>query len=315
MADKPAGRRRADVDINVFDQIEKRSRQAFNERQGVRARRALVKEAKRLERRERMLAEALAPVVAAEKTLRKTRIVAAISARKSFAHTAKVFGSMSVAYGLFATVALPAYAFSPDVVALSGLSAQTTVTSILGSEVDAQGLSVSDAVTAARIDLGTYKTAKVSDVQRNRWISAYKSYVGPTVADYLENPPYSELSSSQIIKVASKYTGSPYIFGGDNPRGFDCSGYVMFVFSQFGIALPHSVRGQDWLAHERNGAIYIKREDAVPGDLVIWNDGSHDGIYAGGDMFYHAPRPGDVVKLAPIFSPNVHFVRLGVKTN
>ena len=86
----------------------------------------------------------------------------------------------------------------------------------------------------------------------------------------------------------------------------------MFVFAQFGIALPHSVRGQDWLAHERQGAIYVKPEDAVPGDVVIWNDGSHDGIYAGGDMFYHAPRPGDRVKLAKIYSPNVHFIRFGI---
>lgn len=313
MATKPAGRRRADVEINVLDQIEKRSRQAFNERQGVRARRALAKEAKRLERRERMLAEALNPVTGAPKQARGNRVIAAISSRTSFAQVAKVFGSMSVAGGLFATVALPAYAFSPDVVALSGLASQATANSVLGADVDTQGLSVSDAVKAAHIELGTYKTAKISEVQRNRWINAYKTYIGPTVADYLENPPYSQLTSAQIIKVAAKYVETPYIFGGDNPRGFDCSGYVMFVFSQFGIALPHSVRGQDWLAHERDGAIYVKAEDAVPGDVVVWNDGSHDGIYAGGGMLYHAPRPGDRVKLATIFSPNVHYIRFGIK--
>lgn len=260
-----------------------------------------------------MLADLMATDSAQQKPARKSRVIAAISSRTSFTQVVKVFGSMSVAGGLFTTVAIPAYAFSPDVVAMSGLAGQATVKTVLGSDVLTQDLSVSDAVTAAAFKLGSYRTAKVSEVQRNRWITAYKTYVGPTVADYLENPPYSELTSAQIIKVAAKYVETPYIFGGDNPRGFDCSGYVMFVFAQFGIALPHSVRGQDWLAHERNGAIYVKPEDAVPGDVVIWNDGSHDGIYAGGGMLYHAPRPGDRVKLAKIFSPNVHFVRFGVK--
>jgi len=312
LANKPAGRRRADVEIRVFDQFEKRSRQAFNERQGVRARRALAKEAKRLERRERMLSELLAPESSTKKSVRNSRVVSAISSRMSFGQIAKVFGSMSVAGGLVATVALPAYAFRPDVVALSGLAGQATVRTVLGEDVATQDLSVSDAVTAALYSPGRYTTAAVSEVQRTRWITAYKTYIGPTVADYLENPPYSELTSAQIIKVAEKYVGTPYIFGGDNPRGFDCSGYVMFVFAQFGIALPHSVRGQDWLAHERAGAIYVKPEDAIPGDVVVWNDGSHDGIYAGGGMLFHAPRPGDRVKLAKIFSPNVHYIRLGV---
>jgi cell wall-associated NlpC family hydrolase len=94
------------------------------------------------------------------------------------------------------------------------------------------------------------------------------------------------------------------VFGGETPAGFDCSGYVAFVFAQFGIALPHSVHAQ------RRMGILIKPEDAQPGDLVIFNDMSHDGIYAGNGNFYHAPRRGDVVKLAPIFTSKIHFVRL-----
>ncbi len=104
--------------------------------------------------------------------------------------------------------------------------------------------------------------------------------------------------------MAAKYVGTPYVFGGDSPRGFDCSGYVAFVFSQFGLAMPHSVHGQ-----ARMG-IPVKAEDALPGDLVIMNDMSHDGIYAGNGNFYHAPRPGDSVKLAPIYTSQVHYIRL-----
>ena len=56
--------------------------------------------------------------------------------------------------------------------------------------------------------------------------------------------------------------------------------------------------------------VLVKPQDAQPGDLVIFNDLSHDGIYAGNGNFYHAPRRGDNVKLAPIYTPNVHFVRI-----
>ena len=57
-------------------------------------------------------------------------------------------------------------------------------------------------------------------------------------------------------------------------------------------------------------AVKVKREDARPGDLVIFNNYSHDGIYAGNGNFYHSPQPGDRVKLAPIFTPRFHIIRL-----
>ena len=98
-----------------------------------------------------------------------------------------------------------------------------------------------------------------------------------------------------------------YVYSGKKLHtGFDCSGFVGYVFAQFGIALPHSVHGQ-----ARLGKI-IKPEDALPGDLVVFNDLSHDGIYAGNGNFFHAPRPGDRVKLATIFTSKIFFVRLGI---
>ena len=106
------------------------------------------------------------------------------------------------------------------------------------------------------------------------------------------------------MNVAAKYEGVPYIFGGDSPAAFDCSGFVAYVFANFGVSLPHSVHGQNMLGRQ------IKPEDARPGDLVVFNDLSHDGIYAGNGNFWHAPRPGDHVKLAPIYSAFVHFVRI-----
>jgi cell wall-associated NlpC family hydrolase len=152
---------------------------------------------------------------------------------------------------------------------------------------------------------GNYESANANEIARQETLNAYRTYDGPTAADYVLNPPYSKLDGATILKVASSYVGTPYVFGGETPRGFDCSGYVAFVFAQFGIALPHSVHGQNRMG------ILIKPEDALPGDLVIMDDLGHDGIYAGNGNFYHAPRPGDYVKLAPIYTSRIHFVRLG----
>jgi cell wall-associated NlpC family hydrolase len=208
---------------------------------------------------------------------------------------------MSIASGLFATFALPAYAYDPDIAAMSRFT--TTDAEALANSEDTQNLTVA-AVNTVKFARGNYKSADADEIARQETLNSYRTYSGPTAADYLANPPYSKLDGTSILKVAANYVGTPYVFGGDTPRGFDCSGYVAFVFAQFGVAMPHSVHGQARLG------IPIRAEDAMPGDLVIMNDMSHDGIYAGNGNFYHAPRPGDSVKLAPIYTSQVHYIRL-----
>jgi cell wall-associated NlpC family hydrolase len=210
--------------------------------------------------------------------------------------------NMAVASGLFATFALPAYAYDPDVAAMSRFT--TTDAQAVASAADTQNLTVA-AVNTVKYARGSYASANANEIARQETLNAYRTYSGPTAADYILNPPYSKLDGATILKVAARYVGTPYVFGGETPRGFDCSGYVAFVFAQFGIALPHSVHGQNRMG------ILIKPEDAMPGDLVVMDDLGHDGIYAGNGNFYHAPRPGDYVKLAPIYTSRVHFVRLG----
>jgi cell wall-associated NlpC family hydrolase len=209
--------------------------------------------------------------------------------------------TMAISSGLFATFSLPAYAFNPDVVAMARFT--TTSSQELADGADTQNLTVA-AMNTVKFVRGTYQDAKASEIEREATLTNYRTYTGPTAADYLANPKYSGLDPATILAVAAKYVGTPYVFGGSTPAGFDCSGYIAFVFSQFGIALPHSVHAQN-----RMGML-VKAEDALPGDLVVFNDLSHDGIYAGNGNFYHAPRRGDTVKLAPIFTPNVHFVRI-----
>jgi cell wall-associated NlpC family hydrolase len=210
--------------------------------------------------------------------------------------------TMITASGLLATSALPAYAYDPEVAAMARFTT-TNPDDIIQTE-GTQDLTVAAANTVQFVR-GEYASKNAALVLRQQTISNYRAYSGPTAADFVKNPPFSEISAEQVLQVAAQYVGTPYIFGGSNPRGFDCSGYVMFVYAQFGIALRHSVTAQARLG------IIVAPEDARPGDLVIFNDHSHNGIYAGNGQFYHAPQPGDAVKLAPIFEPRHYFVRLG----
>ena len=89
-----------------------------------------------------------------------------------------------------------------------------------------------------------------------------------------------------------RYLSVPYVWGGSTPRGFDCSGLVVYVFAQIGISLPHSTYAL-W-----NVGTPVSRDQLQPGDLVFFNGLGHMGIYIGGGQFIHAPHTGDVVKIS-----------------
>jgi len=84
---------------------------------------------------------------------------------------------------------------------------------------------------------------------------------------------------------------------------------VMFVYAQFGVALPHSSSAQ---GRGVGGGHLIAREDALPGDVVVMDGGGHSGIYMGGNTMVHAPRPGRTVEVHNIWDPNAWFVRYGI---
>jgi cell wall-associated NlpC family hydrolase len=297
VAQQGNGRHRADVEINVLESFELRSRRSIREAEKARLSRAERRAAKKAAKQDAAFFAAnqtTQPV--AQNVIRAQRKIRWFARRQ-----VRNAVTMAISSGLFATFSLPAYAFNPDVVAMARFT--TTSSQELADGADTQNLTVA-AMNTVKFVRGTYQDAKASEIEREATLTNYRTYTGPTAADYLANPKYSGLDPATILAVAAKYVGTPYVFGGSTPAGFDCSGYIAFVFSQFGIALPHSVHAQN-----RMGML-VKPEDAQPGDLVVFNDLSHDGIYAGNGNFYHAPRRGDTVKLAPIFTPNVHFVRI-----
>jgi cell wall-associated NlpC family hydrolase len=97
-----------------------------------------------------------------------------------------------------------------------------------------------------------------------------------------------------VVGIAMRYLGTPYVWGGASPGGFDCSGLVAYAYSQVGVSLPHYT-GAQW-----NVGVGVSRSDLQPGDLVFFNGLGHVGIYIGGGQFIHAPHSGDVVKISSL---------------
>jgi len=98
----------------------------------------------------------------------------------------------------------------------------------------------------------------------------------------------------EAATIAMHYLGVPYVWGGSTPAGFDCSGLVMYVYAQLGIALPH------FAAAQYGYGTPVASDQLQPGDLVFFDGLNHVGIYIGGGQMVNAPRTGDVVKITPL---------------
>jgi len=153
----------------------------------------------------------------------------------------------------------------------------------------------------------------------NAWFKVqYGSQTGYISPDYVEIVKYSGSTGSsgtaavsavshastssasgtrqQIVDYAATLLGCKYVYGGNSPSGFDCSGYVKYVFAHFGVNLSRTS------ASQYSNSVRISKSDLNVGDLVFFSQtrGSskvgHVGIYVGGGQFIHAASPGKGVR-------------------
>ena len=101
-------------------------------------------------------------------------------------------------------------------------------------------------------------------------------------------------SGYAILEYAKNFIGKPYVYGGNGPNSFDCSGLVKYVYSHFGISLPRTSYSQ------LNVGVPVSFSDLQVGDLVFFRGAGHVGIYAGGGNYLHAPYSGRTVCIEPM---------------
>ena len=108
-------------------------------------------------------------------------------------------------------------------------------------------------------------------------------------------------SGYEVSGTALQLRGAPYRNGGADPMGFDCSGFVWYVYTQHGLTVPRTV------VELFQAGRTIEASDLEPGDLVFFSTtapgASHVGIAIGGDSFVHAPSSSGVVRVERLAAP------------
>lgn len=190
-------------------------------------------------------------------------------------------------------------------VALNGEESKRGI--VIGSCVNVR----SGPSTADGIVTKVYAGAIVDLIElNNNWYYInYNGYSGYVCADYVREYKGNTASAigEQVVAMAMSYLGVPYAWGGASPSGFDCSGFTLYIYKQFGYSMSHSASAQ-W----HDAGEYVERSDLQLGDMVFFADPartngkacSHCGIYIGNGEFIHASSSssGKYVRISSLTS-------------
>ena len=198
------------------------------------------------------------------------------------------------------------------------------------ARVTGDGLNLRSGAAASGAVLATASRGEYVDVSgfENGWFRVqYSGKTGYMSGDYLTlaaarpaapapaptapTPPAVPAPGPRpgLAPLAPPFVGhAPHVYGGAGPAGFDCSGFTMYIYGQFGIRLPHGATDQ-----MRYGAA-VDRSQLQPGDLIFFHDdyyssstASHCGIYVGNDQFVHASTYGSGGVLLTALNGNPYY--------
>ena len=114
-------------------------------------------------------------------------------------------------------------------------------------------------------------------------------------------------AGTSVIDVAKRYTGIKYRFGGTTPAGFDCSGFVRYVYAQVGVDLPRTASSQ------ATAGTRVSASEAKAGDIISFTGKGgvyHNGIYLGNGKMIDSPRTGKSIDVRDVWSSSVVFTRV-----